>query len=286
MMLGIRPGTLRAWERRYHIIEPIRNDAGHRLYSEEHVAVIRWLMKKINSGFTIGQAVQLYEQKKEKTETVAEENEPNYVQQMATELQLALLSFDEERAQHILNEAFSLFCINKVAIDLIGTAAVFIYKKRQNGEILKAQKQFALSFLRTKIGNLYYGFKVSGILPKVVTACGPNELCDIGLLIFSLYLRRSGYDVLYVGTGLSSEDIKEIIRLKKANIFFTSCTSEKNIKETALFVSEIEKAFPSLMIGAGGYMFNDFITAHSNLLLEYDVGKTKEEWARWLNNNI
>ena len=33
-ILGIQPSTLRAWERRYHIIAPKRNHAGHRLYTE------------------------------------------------------------------------------------------------------------------------------------------------------------------------------------------------------------------------------------------------------------
>ncbi len=52
-MLGIEPGTLRAWERRYRIVKPIRNQAGHRLYSDEHVAILRWLMDKVDKGFPL-----------------------------------------------------------------------------------------------------------------------------------------------------------------------------------------------------------------------------------------
>ncbi|MGL4819521.1 MAG: MerR family transcriptional regulator, partial [Bacilli bacterium] len=59
--LGIQPGTLRAWERRYQIIRPVRNDAGHRLYSEQHVRILEYLIDKVQNGFTIGQAVSLYE---------------------------------------------------------------------------------------------------------------------------------------------------------------------------------------------------------------------------------
>ncbi len=61
-MLGIQAGTLRAWERRYQIIAPVRNEAGHRLYTEEHVKIIKWLLVKVNNGFTISQAVHLYNQ--------------------------------------------------------------------------------------------------------------------------------------------------------------------------------------------------------------------------------
>ena len=58
-MLGIQPGTLRAWERRYQMIAPVRNESGHRLYTEEHIKILKWLLKKVNQGFTISQAIAL-----------------------------------------------------------------------------------------------------------------------------------------------------------------------------------------------------------------------------------
>ena len=58
-MLGMHPGTLRAWERRYNIIEPVRNEAGHRLYTEDQMKVLKWVVGKVEQGFTIGQAVEL-----------------------------------------------------------------------------------------------------------------------------------------------------------------------------------------------------------------------------------
>ena len=60
-IIGIQPSTLRAWERRYQIIAPKRNHAGHRLYTEEHIQILKWLMDKVSSGMMIGQAVQLLE---------------------------------------------------------------------------------------------------------------------------------------------------------------------------------------------------------------------------------
>ncbi len=45
-IIGVQPSTLRAWERRYQIIAPKRNQAGHRLYTEEHIQILKWLMEK------------------------------------------------------------------------------------------------------------------------------------------------------------------------------------------------------------------------------------------------
>ncbi|WP_339062654.1 MerR family transcriptional regulator [Tepidibacillus marianensis] len=61
--IGIQPGTLRAWERRYQIVTPKRNEVGHRIYSEQDLAILKWLVDKVNQGFTISQAVELLSEK-------------------------------------------------------------------------------------------------------------------------------------------------------------------------------------------------------------------------------
>ena len=47
---GMAEATLRAWERRYGILEPQRTESGYRLYSERDIAVIRWLKHKLAEG--------------------------------------------------------------------------------------------------------------------------------------------------------------------------------------------------------------------------------------------
>ena len=36
-LTGVNPVTLRAWERRYGLIQPTRTDSGHRLYSQADI---------------------------------------------------------------------------------------------------------------------------------------------------------------------------------------------------------------------------------------------------------
>ena len=40
-LTGVNPVTLRAWERRYGLIQPVRTDSGHRLYSPVDVETVR-----------------------------------------------------------------------------------------------------------------------------------------------------------------------------------------------------------------------------------------------------
>ena len=57
---GIKPDTLRAWERRYDLLAPARMAGGHRLYSQRDLETIRWLMARQEEGLSIGNAVQLW----------------------------------------------------------------------------------------------------------------------------------------------------------------------------------------------------------------------------------
>ena len=49
-LLGITPGTIRAWEERYGIISPKRSPSGRRLYSRDEVERLRYVKTKIDEG--------------------------------------------------------------------------------------------------------------------------------------------------------------------------------------------------------------------------------------------
>lgn len=52
---GINPVTLRAWERRYGLIRPLRTPKGHRLYSAEDIARIRRILTLLDDGVAVSQ---------------------------------------------------------------------------------------------------------------------------------------------------------------------------------------------------------------------------------------
>ena len=63
---GIKPVTLRAWERRYNLLEPMRMPNGYRLYSEQDIQLLLWVQRRVESGVSISQVVQQFNQIREK----------------------------------------------------------------------------------------------------------------------------------------------------------------------------------------------------------------------------
>ena len=56
---GIGSETLRAWERRYDAVEPIRTDSGDRMYSRDDITKLLLLKKLVDHGISIGTIARL-----------------------------------------------------------------------------------------------------------------------------------------------------------------------------------------------------------------------------------
>ncbi|MDN2483799.1 MerR family transcriptional regulator [Vibrio agarivorans] len=56
---GVKPVTLRAWQRRYSLIQPERTDKGHRLYTQAHVETIQEIQGWLAKGIAIGKVKEL-----------------------------------------------------------------------------------------------------------------------------------------------------------------------------------------------------------------------------------
>ena len=282
-ILGIQPGTLRAWERRYQIFDPIRNESGHRLYTEEHVTILRWLIDKVNKGFTIGQAVALFEKGNiavTESQDLAKANDR--IEMLTIQLEESLLNFQERKANVILDEAFSMFSIEKVVIEIIGKVLANIGTKWENGEIIIAHEHFATQYLRTRIGMIFQSLQVDPLLPKVVSVCAPNDRHELGLLIFTLFLRKKGYEVIYLGTGIPADDIQKVVEKVNAKYLFLSCTLVENLAGMIAVVEQMSEK-KHLNIGVGGYALQSLPKKKKERYEKYIIGANIAEWEEWLH---
>ena len=55
-MVRIPPATLRTWEERYAIVQPVRSAGGHRLYSRMDVERLRFVADRVREGISPGDA--------------------------------------------------------------------------------------------------------------------------------------------------------------------------------------------------------------------------------------
>ena len=51
-LCGVSPSTLRAWERRYGVVEPIRTESGYRVYDDAALRRLTRMSSLIASGWS------------------------------------------------------------------------------------------------------------------------------------------------------------------------------------------------------------------------------------------
>ncbi|MDQ0807037.1 MerR family transcriptional regulator [Priestia megaterium] len=285
-MVGIQPGTLRAWERRYQILNPVRNDSGHRLYTEEDLRKLKWLTEKVSGGFTISQAVSLLETESSTVGTFEEEGEVDSPQKIRDELLTMLLSFEEGKAQDLINHAFSLYSVEKVVIDILGSLLVTVGDMWEKGRITSAHEHYTTQVLKTRISMIFYSLPSNGLLPKAIAVCGPNETHEVGLLVFTLFLRRKGFEVIYLGSSIEDKDVELIVKEVDPTFLFMSCTMLENAEKTLNLTNQMIKKFPHLKVGLGGYVFDVLDSKRKGEAQPFILGNTKEEWNSWLTKKL
>ncbi|MBZ5752806.1 MerR family transcriptional regulator [Metabacillus rhizolycopersici] len=289
-LLGIQPGTLRAWERRYKMIAPKRNEAGHRIYSEEHIDILKWLLNKVDQGFTISQAVTLLENNQisvhNQSEMKSNKVEPDYSNVLMDELLQSLLNFDETEANERLNRAFSLFSVDKVVFDMLNSLLHQIEIQFDKGIITAAQMNFAFSFIRSRFGIILHTLPVEGLLPKVIAICGPNETYELGLLTLTIFLRRMGFEVIYIGASISDNDFGNVIENLKPAFLFLSCHKGENVEKIINLVDDLLKRYQQLHIGIIGREMSKGNSLNHSQLGKYLIGDHKVQWKKWLKEKL
>ena len=190
--LARRTGTsvdlLRAWERRYGLLHPERTEGGFRLYGDEDAARVERMRTGLSHGLAAAEAARAALVPLERSEGLLP----------------ALLAFDGERANDLLDNLFSRLSIEGVLRESIQPALREIGDRWARGEVSVAQEHFAANLLRGRLLALASRWD-QGVGPRALLACAPGELHDLPLVVFGLALRERGWRILFLGADTPLE---------------------------------------------------------------------------------
>ena len=106
--------------------------------------------------------------------------------------------------------------------------------------------------------------------PLIWVGCAPGELHEIGALLLSIYLRRSGYQVSYLGQNLPVDDFVDEARRQKPVMLLFSATTINAVQELAKLTSALAQAETGgPLIGYGGQVFSRYPELRDNITGEY-----------------
>lgn len=262
---GIRSVTLRAWERRYEVLNPQRMDNRYRQYSERDIEILRWLKSRVDSGVPISAAAKELRQMIKTGEwaevlpggIAPQAGRAVYPPQVyADQLYRALIKHDETRSAELLQEVFSSFDLVTAFSEVLTPCLVEIGEAWYHGAIRITTEHFASALVRGKLLTLLQAYPMRRNAPGVLIGGAPGEQHEIGALMLAVLLRGEGYRVEYLGPDIPLDDLADYAKYEKPRMIILTATTETAALELRSMQALLSRQRPAPIFAYGGPAFN------------------------------
>lgn len=258
---GVPATTIRAWERRYGYPMPRRDARGQRLYSEREMEGICWLSEQTTQGVAISRAIAMlrsgYAGPQSPTHRTAA-TVPRSFASLRSDMLSALLALDPRRADVVVQEAFALFSVEDVCLQVFEPLLIEVGDRWHAGELSVAAEHYITSFIRSRLLALLTTYqRPDPDGPVVFTACAPDEWHEIGMVLVSMFLARRGVAVRYLGPNLPLDALTELVAQQHPAVVALSANSPATaqaLKNAAYMLTQGPPPHPRVVFG--GQAFN------------------------------
>jgi MerR family transcriptional regulator, light-induced transcriptional regulator len=204
-LTGIPVDTLRAWERRYAVVEPDR-DARGRLYSEADVERLRLLRQAVGAGHAIGRVAPL-----SATELRALLVEPPTPSLPAaadlTLLEDAVDRFDATAFRRELSRLAAVIPVRALCREVVLPFLRRIGEAWQAGTLDIAREHLVSAEVRSLLGALARLHGERRGESAIVFATPAGELHEIGTLAAAVVAADAGLGPLFLGANLPASEV-------------------------------------------------------------------------------
>ena len=207
-LTGINPVTLRAWERRYGLIQPTRTESGHRLYSRADIDEIRHILGWIERGVAVSKVGRILARNRDSAEPSADITSPPSASdhtQWRNRIRQAAQSFDETRLEQAYGQVFSMFPLNVVFQDILMPVWQDL-RIPPEGFGRTSEWLFFDMFLRGRVWQRLLMAREQQEV-KVVVAALPEHETVLELLVCALMLGSSEIAVSVLAPGQPLEEL-------------------------------------------------------------------------------
>ena len=241
--VGVSPEVLRAWERRYGLLKPVRSSGGFRLYSSEDAERVLRMRQALDDGLSAAEAARV---------ALAENGVATALlpTEVAARLFDAIERYDEDAVHAILDESLAAFSIEAVLRDLVLPTLHRVGDAWAYGTLDISQEHFASNVIRSRLMGLarLWG---RGAGPLALLACVPGEAHDITLVSFGLALRSHGWRILFLGADTPIETVAHSAEMTRPTVAVLASFDAARIRAQQSALRELAAVVPLVLAGPG-----------------------------------
>ncbi|WP_432671561.1 MerR family transcriptional regulator [Flavobacterium sp. SM2513] len=271
---GIKAHTIRIWEKRYNILEPMRTVTNIRYYDFSSIQRLLNITLLHNHGYKISKISQ-YDS--ENIPNLVKETITNktYKNHAITAFKVAMLDFNREAFykayDQLLSDKYFSSIFSEVFVPLLNEIGLLW----QTGTITAAHEHFIVNLIKQKLAvELENVMQTTEIIhEKVFVLFLPaQETHDLGLKYLTYEIAKNGYQIIYLGENIEIDDLNKITQQIESPIFLTYITNYPSAENVSLYLEKMQQSVLDANTNAELWITG---TAFNNLHTDSNTNQTK-----------
>ncbi|MBL7885244.1 MAG: MerR family transcriptional regulator [Flavobacterium sp.] len=238
---GIKAHTIRIWEKRYNVLEPMRTDTNIRLYDLNSLQKLLNITLLHDYGYKISKISKLDTEKINLLirEIISEKSAKNHA---ISAFKLAMMNFDQAVFFSTYNDLLSEKSFREVFYEVFIPLITEIGFLWQAETITPAHEHFISYLIKQKI--LINTEKVQILEPTksnrvFVLYLPENEIHELGLMYLNYEILLNGYKTIYLGESVPIENLLDVKKYFDNITFVCYATVEPTKSEVNSYINEL-----------------------------------------------
>ncbi len=238
---GIKAGTIRIWEKRYNLLEPMRTDSNIRFYDLNSLQKLLNVTLLHDHGFKISKISEYPpEQIPILVRDIVTEKSVNH--HAISEFKMAMMHFDQslffKTYKELLSEKSFREVFHQIFIPLMNEIGLLW----QTDTISPAHEHFITYLIKQKIliNSEKLQYKKPTNKSRVFVLYLPvNEIHELGLMYLNYEILRQGYRTIYLGESVPTESLIDVKKYFDNITYLSYLTVEPDQDEVNNYVKQL-----------------------------------------------
>jgi DNA-binding transcriptional MerR regulator len=247
-LTGLSPHVLRAWERRYGAVEPLRTEGGTRRYRESDLARLRLVQAAVTAGHPIGDVARLDDAALRRRARVREGDERPALHEVLE----ALDSLDAAEAERLLGIQLAALGPRRFAQSVVLPLLAEVGARWERRELCVASEHLASVVLRSLLGPLLRR-RGAAPTPALLFTTLTGDHHELAVLVAAVIAADLGAYAVYLGPDLPPAEVALAVEKTGAAAVVIGVSRFDGAAARARSLAQLRKILPdSVAIWVGG----------------------------------
>ncbi len=237
---GVKAHTIRIWEKRYELLEPMRTDTNIRLYDIKNLQKLLNVVLLTNFGYKISKISKLSQEEIAKF-VLKIQTDKTINSHVLSNFKMAMLNFDQPLFIKTYNSLVTEKSFSKIFCETFIPFLEEIGILWSINTITPAHEHFISHLIKHKIliEIEKYQLQQKKVSDKTYVLYLPfNEIHDLGLLFLHHEIITNGHQSIYLGRSLPIENLIDLNNHFKKITFITYLTVEPSEDDIENYIND------------------------------------------------